>query len=759
MRRSSQETAQRTSGLSRRSVLIGGGAAAGLLVAWGVWPRTYRPNLAVGANETLINAFLKIDTAGQIIVIVPQLEMGQGITTILPQILADELGADWRTIAVQGAPVSPLYANILLAKQFLANDWTNLAGGAGKWAMEQIATRDAMMLTDGDTSLPMFAQSYREAGAAARVLLCKAAAARWDVPWESCDIIDGLVTDGQRRLRTGELAASAAAFALPDILPLRSPDDRENRLIGQDVPRLDLPSKVDGTHVYASDVRLPDMVFASIRQGPVNALRLRSLNEGAAKQVTGFLDVVKQPGWVAATGTNWWAANKALDMLDPIFEVPAPAITSDAIEQALEKGFTSDQGKRIFSEGDLAAAFSGAGLMRGDYRAAPALHLAMEPPCATARVGDDRAEIWVASQAPAFCRRAVARALGISEDTVTLYPLAAGGSFDRNMDHDAAVQAAIIAQQIRRPVQLLYSRAEDILSDRPRPPAHARMVAKLTPGGMIEALSAKISAPNADAETWMRIAHHRPAMEAARESSRHADARAVSGLPGPYSIPHQAVDHYPAHIPIPTGRWRGQADSYTCFFREAFMDELAADAGAEPFSFRIRHLGKDPALARCLTTVTSMAGWQGGIAGSGQGLACHRMRGGAIALMVDTSLDGGGLRIRSILAVVDVGAQPHNDIARQQIEGGIIFGLSAAVGGATYYDKGLPTRAILGRLGLPRLATIGDVRIEFIESGKEPAGVGEIGVPPVAPALAGALFTLTGRRHRALPLLPPASFA
>ncbi len=755
MRRSPEQSRKSGITIDRRTLLIGGGAAAGLLIAWGAWPRHYRPNLPVGENETLINAFLKIDAAGQIIVVVPQLEMGQGVTTVLPQILADELGADWRTVAVQGAPISPLYANTLLARQFLSNDWSRLTGGAGDWVLDQIATREAMMLTDGSTSVPQFAQSYRDAGAAARVLLCKAAAARWDVEWESCTIADGLITDGQRKLRIGELAAEAAGFSLPDILPARDPANDDKRLLGQDVPRLDLPSKVDGSHNYAADIRLPDMVFASVRQGPPGAIALRSSKDAEAAKVPGFLRLVKQDQWVAAVATNWWAANKALDALDPAFETEAPLPDSKTITAALEGAFDGDQGRRLFEKGDLAGSFEGARLLRADYRVAPALHLAMEPPCATARVGGGRAEIWVASQAPTFCRSAVAKALGLNEEAVILYPVSAGGSFDRRMDHEAAVQAAVIARDMQRPVQLLWSRAEDIITDRPRPPAHARMVARLGTGGQIEALSARIAAPAADAQTWKRIAHHASATQAAR-SSTHADRRAVSGLPSSYEIPHYAIDHYPADIGLPVGRWRGNADSYSCFFTEAFMDELAQKAGIDPLSFRMRHLRQDPGLARCLTTATAMGGWQGGIEGSGQGIACHRMEGGSIAMMVEIGLANGALRLKKVVAVADVGAQPHPDIAKQQIEGGIVFGLAAAMGSAAHYKKGLPARVILGRLGLPRLQHIGEIQVELIPSEAEPAGVGQIGVPPLAPALAGALFTLTGRRHRSLPLLPPA---
>ncbi len=754
MRRAEDQHKGSARGIDRRTLLIGGGAGAGLLIAWGLWPRSYRPDLAVGANETLINAFLKIDSAGQIIVVVPQLEMGQGVTTVLPQILADELGADWRTVAVQGAPVSPLYANALLAKEFLASDWSGLAGGAGDWALNEYATRNAMMLTGGATSVRRFAAAYRDAGAAARVLLCKAAGARWGIAWEGCRIEEGLVTDGRRRLRIGELAGDAAGFTLPDVLPER--EQPEERLLGSDVPRLDLPSKVDGSHNFAADIRMPDMVFASIRQGPVGAVRLKSSRDEEAKKVTGFLQLVKHEHWVAAVATNWWAANKALDALDPVFELAGAPLDSAAIDEALEAAFESNDGRRFHAQGDLAASFDGAHILRADYAVAPALHLAIDPPGATARVAEGRAEIWAASQAPALCRGAVARALGMSENSVIVYPVAAGGSFGRRFEHDAAVQAAVIAQQVKRPVQLGYSRAEDVISDRPRAPARARMRAKMVAGGRIEALSAKVATPCADAQTWNRVAHFASPLDAARKADRTADVRAVSGMPSLYAIPHFAIDHYPADIGLPLGRWRGNADSHNCFFTESFMDELAQSAGIEPMSFRIQHLADQPRLARCLTTAAAMGGWQGSVAGSGQGIACHAMDGGFIAVMIEATMESGKLRAKNIVAVADVGAQPHPDIARQQIEGGIVFGLAAAMGAAADYKGGLPRRAIMGRMGLPRLADVGDVTVELVPGTGEPAGVGQIGVPAVAPALAGALFTLTGRRIRSLPLVRPA---
>ncbi len=739
-------------GFDRRTLLVGGGAMAGLLLAWGVWPRSYKPHLNAAPGEAVFNAFLKIDRAGQVIVVVPQLEMGQGVTTLLPQILADELGADWRTVAVQSAPIGPLYANTLLAREWLASDWTRIGGGVGEWAIDQYATRNALMLTGGGTSVPMFHDAYRDAGAAARVLLCKAAAARWDVPWESCDIQEGVISDGgQRRLRLGDVAEEAAGFDLPDILPLRQ--DQEGRLAGQDLPRLDTPSKIDGSHNFAADIRLPDMLFASIRQGPVGDAVLAGVNEQAAKGVTGFLKLVQTERWVAAVGANWWAANKALDLCDPVFTLNGRPVSSAGIDGALEDAFSGSDGRRLYALGDLLPVFEGATILASEYQADASLHLALEPMCATARVTDKGAEVWLATQAPGLARAAIADALGLGAEAVTLYPLHAGGSFGRKMDFEAGVQATLIAREMGRPVQLLWSRLEDVIQDRPAPPAHARMAAKLGRTGVIESWLAKVAVPCAMSQTWARIADGALPYEAAAQAADKATRLAVAGMEPPYAIPHFAVDHYPADVGLPVGFARGNAHLYSAFFTESFMDELAHLAGMEAMSFRIQMLGGNPRLAHCLTTATAMGGWQGGIAGSGQGIALHRVGDAYGAVMVEAGITGGKLGVSRIVAAVDCGDQVNPDIARQQVESGLIYGLAYAMGASVPYDRGMPARAILGRMNLPRLGDVGEVAVELIRSTAAPASGGEVAAALIAPAVANALFTVTGQRFRSLPLL------
>jgi len=739
--------------LSRRTLLTGAAAGGGLALAWALWPRRYDQQADTAQGETAFGAFVKIDRSGQVIVMVPQAELGQGVFTMFAQIVADELGADWRTVAVQPAPPGPLYANRLLAREWFDGPIKRAFGSWGDRASDDSARRNMLMLTGGSTSIPNFADDLRQAGAAARVLLCMAAAARWDVAWETCDITAGIVSDGKNKARSGELAQAAGGFKLPAMLPYRS-EDREDRLVGTAAPRLDVPAKIDGSANYAADIRLPDMIFAAIRQGPVNAAGLKSINEAAARKVPGMIGIVREAGWVAVTARNWWAANQALDRLDPVFTLAGPVLDDAAIDKALDAAFESDDGERFFSRGDLLPVFNKAKIVRADYAVAPTLHLALEPMAATARVHEGDVEVWMPTQAPVLARQAIAQALGLSEASVTVYPLFAGGSFGIKMEVDAGVQAALIARAAKAPVQLMWSRSEDIIRDCPRPPAKARMAAKLGRTGLVEGWSAKVAAPAALAQLWRRIGHGEDRQTAIAFTANEADRLAVSGMDSPYAIPNFAVDHYPADIALPTGRWRSNADSYSAFFSESFIDELAVVSGVEPLSFRMQMLGNNPRLAKCLTTAATLGGWQGGVRGSGQGLACHMMRGGYIAVLVEAGFAQGKVAIQRIVAVADCGALVNPDIARQQIEGGLIFGLAMALGASPSYHNSLPQELRLRDYHLPRLADVGDVMVEFITgSGDGPIGFSEIGVPALAPALASALSTVTGKRYRQLPIM------
>jgi len=438
---------------------------------------------------------------------------------------------------------------------------------------------------------------------------------------------------------------------------------------------------------------------------------------------------------------------------DPVSPLRGKPVDSAGIDAALEAAFSGSAGRRLYAQGDLLPVFEGATLLASEYRVEAGLHLVLEPLCATARVGQDGAEVWMATQAPGLARAAIADALGLSETAVTLYPLHAGGSFGRKMDWDVGVQAALIARDAGRPVQLLWSRLEDVVQDRPSAPAQARMAAKIGRNGAIEGWLAKVAAPCAMTQTWARISNGALPHEAAAQAADKASRLAVAGMAPPYAIPNWAVDHYPADVGLALGFTRGNAHLHGAFFTESFVDELAHLAGMEAMSFRIQMLGGNPRLAHCLSTAAAMGGWQGGIAGSGQGIAAHVLQGGYAAVMVEASMRGDRLSVSRMIAAVDVGDQVHPDIARQQVEGGLIYGLAFAMGASVSYARGLPTRAILGRMNLPRLADIGEVTVELIRSTASPVGVSDLAAPLVAPAIANALYTWTGQRLRNLPLL------
>jgi isoquinoline 1-oxidoreductase subunit beta len=725
-----------TQRLTRRNVLIGGGAGIGLIVAWGLWPRIQRPNLIANPGEHVFNGFVKIGIDGHVTVVVPQVEMGHGVYTTLPQILADELGADWRTIAVEAAPQNTIYNNDLFARE---NGEAGLFGG-----------ETPVMVTGGSTSVRGFEARLRDAGAAARALLCLAASKRWDADWNACDTAQGFVLRGDDRMRFGEVAAEAAVLEVPQNVAWRT--GRDNRLSGQSLPRLDLPAKVDGTVNYAADIRLPDMVFAAIAMGPLGKTRLKSIDKAAANRITGVLSLVETDHWVAAAATNWWAANRAVEAMRPQFTSEGQVPGNRHIDAGLDVAF--DAGTRIASVGDVGAAFRGATVVKAEYRIGLAAHAAIEPVAATAQIENGRMQLWIGTQVPGLAAKSAAKAVGMSEDRVTVHPMMIGGSFGRRFEVDIAAQVAVLADRLKRPVQLIWSRAEDMRQDRFRPAAAARMTAKVTSGGKVEGWLAKIAVPATHAELHARVWDGEGAESAMAATADTSNVAAVAGAIPPYSFANYAIDHHPAKIGVPTGDWRGRAYGLTSFFTECFIDELASVSGVDPFSIRMAALGGNPRLARCLSRVTALGAWQGGAVGTGQGLACHAMTDSVIAVLAEAEMGQNGVvRVTKLFAVADCGRVINPNVVRQQIIGGLVFGMSAATGRPVEIMRGNAQPVRLGELGLPKLADMPEIEIELLSSAASPGGVGELAVPPVAPAIANALYAGSGKRFRSLPLV------
>jgi isoquinoline 1-oxidoreductase beta subunit len=391
------------------------------------------------------------------------------------------------------------------------------------------------------------------------------------------------------------------------------------------------------------------------------------------------------------------------------------------------------------------------------YDVMPAAHGTIETASCTARLTDGRLELWLASQAPERARAAAAKALGLDLADVVLYPVAAGGSFDRRLEHDHAIEAALIARELDRPVQLTWSRWQEQIALRPRPPVAAVLSARLGAEGHIDTFRARLAMPAATLEFGRRLFDNATTWAAIELVEGEPDPLACEGLMPPYSIANVAVDHVPVRIGLPTGRLRGNAHGYTCFFVESFIDEVAHRNAQEPLGFRIGMLGDDIRLAQCLQRAARLGEWGGGAPGTGQGLACHRMgdaaRRGYIALVATAVAGTGGVRVEKLAAAVDIGRVVNRDIALQQIEGGLLYGLGLALGSGIEYQRGLPAQGRLATLDLPTLADSPEIHIDLVESDAEPFDPGELAVAPVAPAIANALFSATGLRLRRLPLL------
>ena len=755
--------------ISRRGVLAGAAVGGGLLVAWAVIPRSFDPPLEPVEGEALFNAWLKIADDGVVTVAVPQLEMGQGVTTLLPQIVAMELGADWRQVAVEPAPISGAYANFPLAAKW-SPLWRPtlpaLADDADDYALQRWAQDTAFTATADGTTLPAYETACREAGASARAMLAMAAAERWDVPWEECAAEAGFIIHGDKRLSFAQLAEEAASFDPPDPPPLRvqPPAELASDFLAQDelqtvYPRLDLPSKVDGSWMFAGDVRLPDMVFAAIRHGPIDQAELSTFDREAGVGTQGLVGIVKGKRWLAAVAQNWWAAEQALDRMGARFRLSGP-VESARIAEALDAGARRGAPERVAARGE-----GDAGMQRPTlalrYDIGPGVHGTIETASATARLTDGRLELWIASQAPEKARRSAAKALGIDVEDVVLYPMPAGGSFDRRLEHDHAIEVALIAREVGRPVQLTWSRWQEQLMLRPRTPAAGYVSALIGEDGRIDTMRVRIAAPPAAQEFGRRLFGNLTSWAAIEETAGEADPMVCEGALPVYGIPNVAVDHVPVRIGLPVGRLRGNAHGYTAFMIESFIDEVAQRHGQEPLSFRIAMLGEDLRMAECLQRAARLGEWGGGGEGSAQGLACHRMdlgepdpdRGGRIALIATAIAGEGGVRVSKLSAAVDIGRVVNRDIALQQIEGGLIFGLGLALGCSTEYENGLPTAGRLAALNIPSLAETPEIAIDLIDSDAEPFDPGEIGVPVVAPAVANALHSATGLRLRRLPLL------
>ena len=701
-------------GVSRRTLLIGGGAGVGLIVAFLAWPRREGSPLRGGPNESVFGPFLRIATDGRITLATPQVETGQGIWTGLAQIAADELGAAWEMMAVEPAPHGPAYAN-----QLVAHDY-------------RMATR----ITAGSSSIRAFEQPLRAAAAIARAMLCQAAAGRWGVNAAECDAEGGFVVHEGKRVGFGEIAAAAAALKPPDMAQLRPAGS--GKLAGEPLPRLDLPAKSDGSFRFASDVRLPRMIFASVRVAPPLG-RLTGFARESAKRQQGLIDLVVRGRWIAALAHSWWAADRALVRAAPKFTGPEGIDADARLAELLETG----KADRILERGDYDAATSGMTPLAATYAVAPMPHYSLEAPAAVARFSGDRLEIWAGTQIPDLARATAAKAAGIAEDNVAIYPMPVGDGSGSAFSLDAIAIAVDLARHSGRPVNLAFPPATAINQDAVRPPMLARLAALPSPDGMLRSWSARI------------VGMAGLGSDLARADDKELPPFRPTDADPPYGIAATRIEAIDADLPIRTGYLRAGEQAMLAFATESFVDEMARKIGAEPLAFRIGMLGGAPRLAQAIMAAAKIGGWDGGGRGSNLGLACASVFGSHIGLLAEATIGADQrIKVSRLVAAVDAGRIVNPGLVRQQIEGGLLAALALAVVPAAEFVANMPRAVPLRGRGFERLSDVPKVEVEIIQSHADPGGVSGLGMAVLAPAVANAIAAGTGRRLRNLPFDP-----
>ena len=683
--------------IDRRTLLVSGGVGIGLVVAFAAWPRKIGSALTAAKGERVFGHYLKIAPDGRVTLAVPQAETGQGIWTGLAQIAADELGAAWEQVAVEPAPMGAVYANALLKGR----------------------------VTRGATSIRAFEQPLREAGAVARDLMIRAAADKWDVDPALCQAADGFVMQGANRLAFGQLAAAAAGLE-PGKPILRQAGS--GRLAGQSLPRLDLPAKSDGSLRFASDVRLPGMLFAAVRIAPPGG-RLTGFSK-AARQSRGVRKLIAGDGWIAALGETWWAAEHGLVAADVRFTGPADA-NDAAIMDSLGSGLDGGERTSLFARGDYVATVGQGTALAATYRIAAAEHRSLEPLSATVRFASGKLELWAPVQDYDAALAAAAKAGGVNTDDIILYPMPVGDPSGRAMAIDAIPIAVELARRVGRPVQLTISAKVGRNHDRARPPMLARMTAFPSPAGGLAAWGGRfISAADTD----------------------------LPGATPAYAVPNMRIDLVSAKLPIATGYMRGGTEALTAFANESFIDEVARRLGAEPFSFRMGLLGGNVRLAKALEAVATVGRWDGGAPGSRLGLAAVSAFGSHIALLAEAGIGSDQkIAVERLVAVVDCGRVINPGLVKQQVEGSLVEALSLATADAPEFVAGMSVAHPLRGAGMTGAGRVPTIIVEIMPSKAAPGGVSGLGHVVLAAAVANALASGTGRRLRDLPFDPMAA--
>jgi len=704
----------RYASLSRRDFLKFGAAAGGLLLGLRL-PSTARARDGATDGPFAPNAWIRIDTNGSVLFMVARSEMGQGVMTALPMLLAEELEVGLDQITVRFAPADPAYTNRLIGQQ----------------------------LTGGSTSVRDAWTKLREAGAVARTLLVEAAAARWHVPAADCRAERGRVIHpgGDLRLGYGSLAAEAAELPLPAGVFLKEPD--EWRLIGTAAPRLDTPDKVNGRARFGIDVRLTDKVVASVERCPVFGGTVGSFDATAATAVPGVIAVLLIGSGIAVVAEDTWTAFQARKALTIDWDLGDGAGVSSASIRERFAARLDDGGVDVRGDGDAAGALAGAvTTIEAVYETPFQAHACMEPMNCTADVRDDGCDVFVPTQAQTRCQNVAMEITGLPAEKVRVHTTFLGGGFGRRGEQDFVGDAVELSKTLGRPVQVVWTREDDIRHDFYRPAGLNRLRGGLDAGGRPMAWQHRIVGPSILS---------RVAPGAVAGGSDRTSVEGAANLP--YAIPNIQVTYRLDNTPVPVGFWRAVGSSQNAWITECFLDELAAAGGHDPLALRRELLAGHPRHLGVLNLAAEKAGWDKPARdGRHRGIAVAESFGSFVAQVAEISIDGGRVRVHRVVCAVDCGQVINPDTVVAQMESGIVYGLTATLKSAITIAGGRVEQGNFDDFPLLRFAETPAIEVHIVPSDEDPGGVGEPGLPPIAPAVCNAVFAATGKPVRSLPI-------
>jgi isoquinoline 1-oxidoreductase beta subunit len=712
--------------LSRRAFLahtavVGGGLVIGLTLPENVRRVFAQEGPAAAAPAPTPNAFIRIAPDDTVTILLKHSEMGQGVYTSLPMVIAEELECDWRHVRSEHAPADLAYAH----------------------------TQFKIQMTGGSTSTWESFGQLRLAGAAAREMLIAAAAERWKVPAADCRAENGFVlhgTAGGHRASFGSLAEAAALLPVPASPRLKDPKDW--KIIGRRTHRLDSQVKITGQAEFGMDVRRPDMVVAVVARSPFFGGKVKRFDAARAKAVPGVVDVLEIPSGVAVLGEHFWAARQGREALEVEWDAGKIAGHSTAAQRADYARQVRTAGKVAATQGDFEAAYAKAARkIEGEYEVPYLAHASMEPLNCTVEIGPGRCEIWTGTQFQTGDQGAAAAIAGLKPEQVHVHTPFLGGGFGRraNPRSDFVAEAVHLAKAAKRPVKIVWTREDDMRGGYYRPMWMSRLRAGLDGAGK----------PVAWAHTVVgqSILGGTPFAAMIKNGVDETSVEGASDAPYLKAIADHHVDLHSPELAVPVLWWRSVGHSHTAFVVESFVDELAHAAGKDPLAFRHEMLPEGSRVRRALDTAATAFGWGKPLpAGHAAGLAVHESFGSFVAQVAEVSVEQGNIRVHRVVCAIDCGPVVNPDGVEAQMQSGIAYGLSAALYGEITFQAGQVEQSNFHDYPILRMHQMPRIEVHIVPSTDKMGGAGEPGTPPIAPAVANALFALTGQRLRRLPL-------